>query len=171
MAMAMTLTQGCVSPRFCGYCMDLFTWCFSISKRHIFSLACFLSMIDEEGAKCSIQDSVESHEGKVILVPRAPLSFKLMEVWKYSSYPTGPTAKWGQVLLVKAVNVCISRIGSSCFMDRHSGVVVICSFWWSKLSAGLKCAKWTRKKYTADEIIFCHKNWVIPTKQTFKQTY
>ena len=112
--------------------------------------------------------TMESHEGRVILVPRAPLSFKLMEAWEYSSYPT---AKWGQVLLVKAVNVCISRIGSSCFMDRHSGVVVICSFWWSKLSTGLKCAKWTQKKLTADETFFCHKNWVIPTKQTFKQTY
>ena len=69
--------------------------------------------------------TMESHVGRLIIIPRAPLSFKLMEAWKYSSYPT---AKWGQVLLVKAVNVCISRIGSSCFMDRHSGVVVICSF-------------------------------------------
>ena len=68
--------------------------------------------------------TVESHEGKVILVPRAPLSFKLMEAWECSSYPTAKE----QVLLVKAVNVCISRIGPSCFMDRHSGVVVICSF-------------------------------------------
>jgi len=48
MAMAMMLTQGCVSPRFCGYCMDLFIWCLSICKRHSFSPACFLSMIDEE---------------------------------------------------------------------------------------------------------------------------
>ena len=118
-----------------------------------------------------------NHEGRVILILRAPLSFKLMEAWEYSSYPT---AKWRQVPASEhlwtfdrclLVNICISRIGSSCFMDRHSGVVVICSFWGTKLSTGLKCAKWTRKKFTADEIIFCHKNWVIPTKQTFKQTY
>lgn len=35
-----------------------------------------------------------SHEGRVILILRAPLSFKLMEAWEYSSYPT---AKWRQV--------------------------------------------------------------------------
>ena len=38
--------------------------------------------------------TMESHEGRVTLIPRAPLSFKLMEAWEYSSYPT---AKWGQV--------------------------------------------------------------------------
>ena len=167
MAMAMMLTQGCVSPRFCGYCVDLFTWYLSICKRHIFLLHVSCQWLMKK-VTSAVFRTMESHAGRLILIPRAPLSFKLMEAWEYSSYPT---AKWGQVLLVKAVNVCISRIGSSCFTDRHSEVVVICSFWWSKLSTGLKCAKWTRKKFTADEIIFCHKNWVIPTKQTFKQTY
>lgn len=67
-----------------------------------------------------------SHEGRVILILRAPLSFKLMEAWEYTARTQQLSGD--RCLLVKAVNVCISRIGSSCFMDRHSGVVVICSF-------------------------------------------
>ena len=48
MAMAMMLTQGCLSK---------ILW-LSISQRHCFSPACFLSMIDEEGDKCSVQAPV-----------------------------------------------------------------------------------------------------------------